>query len=133
MPLDIDGAGRSSTLACLPTARGAVAPTRGQVFGGVEAAFFQVGSKGGLGGGAPPLQANFRTRGPESLGAGQAAQNFPSPPPRLPDQKLSGVKPLAAPAMPPAPPRAFQTSQRAAKASQISKQTSLPVLGSRNV
>ena len=35
MPLDIDGAGRSSTLACLPTARGTVAPTRGQVPGGV--------------------------------------------------------------------------------------------------
>ena len=34
MPLDIDGAGRSKTLACLPTARGTVAPTRGQVPGG---------------------------------------------------------------------------------------------------
>ena len=31
MTLDIDGAGRSSTLACLPAARGTVAPTRGQV------------------------------------------------------------------------------------------------------
>ena len=35
MPLDIDGAGRSRSLACLPTARGTVAPTRGQVPGGV--------------------------------------------------------------------------------------------------
>ena len=35
MPLDIDGAGRSKTLACLPTARGTVAPTRGQIPGGV--------------------------------------------------------------------------------------------------
>ena len=35
MPLDVDGASRSSTLACLPTARGTVAPTRGQVPGGV--------------------------------------------------------------------------------------------------
>ena len=34
MPLDIDGTGRSRTLACLPTARGTVAPTRGQVLGG---------------------------------------------------------------------------------------------------
>ena len=31
MPLDIDGAGRSRSLACLPAARGTVAPTRGQV------------------------------------------------------------------------------------------------------
>ena len=31
MPLDIDGAGRSRSLACLPTARGTVAPTTGQV------------------------------------------------------------------------------------------------------
>ena len=35
MPLNIDGAGRSKSLACLPTARGTVAPTRGQVPGGV--------------------------------------------------------------------------------------------------
>ena len=35
MPLDINGAGRSRSLACLPTARGTVAPTRGQVPGGV--------------------------------------------------------------------------------------------------
>ena len=35
MPLNIDGAGRSRSLACLPTARGTVAPTRGQVPGGV--------------------------------------------------------------------------------------------------
>ena len=35
MPLDIDGAGRSRSLACLPTAKGTVAPTRGQVPGGV--------------------------------------------------------------------------------------------------
>ena len=35
MPLNIDGAGRSRTLACLPAARGTVAPTRGQVPVGV--------------------------------------------------------------------------------------------------
>ena len=33
MPHNIDGAGRSRSLACLPTARGTVAPTRGQVPG----------------------------------------------------------------------------------------------------
>ena len=35
MPLDINGACRSRSLACLLTARGTVAPTRGQVPGGV--------------------------------------------------------------------------------------------------
>ena len=55
MPLDIDGAGRSRSLACLPTARGTVAPTRGHVPGGVllvggAGCFFQGGSWGGLGG-----------------------------------------------------------------------------------
>ena len=35
MSLDINGAGRSRSLGCLPAARGTVAPTRGQVPGGV--------------------------------------------------------------------------------------------------
>ena len=66
MPVDIDGAGRSRSLACLPTARGTVAPTREfssgpvlvpykvkalnlviEVLGGA-AGFFQAGSWGGL-------------------------------------------------------------------------------------
>ena len=40
MPLDIDGAGRSRSLACLPTGRGTVAPTsRKSAFRGLKGAF----------------------------------------------------------------------------------------------
>ena len=76
MPLDIDGAGRSSTLACLPTARGTVAPTRG--LGTSTGSFFRQYPKPSpcaerwvlffrvdpgrvRGGPGPPLLANFGT------------------------------------------------------------------------
>ena len=80
MPLNIDGADRSRSLACLPTARNTVASTRGQVPGGVLLGTslvpykvitwsrWLVGSWGGLGGPGPALRANFRTRGPERVG-----------------------------------------------------------------
>ena len=59
MPLDIDGAGRSRSLACLPTARGTVAPTKDQVPGGVLR-----DPKPG----APHLNTNFYTRRRASTG-----------------------------------------------------------------
>ena len=62
MPLDIDGAGRSRSLACLPTAGGTVAPTL-QILKG-RAGFFPGCFL------APLLRANFGTRGPESQGGG---------------------------------------------------------------
>ena len=89
MPFDIDGAGRSSTHACLPTAWGTVAPTRGQeefssgpvlvpynlvveAVGG-RAGFFQGGSWGCLGRPGPPLRANS---GPGALRARRGVGGF---------------------------------------------------------
>ena len=78
MVLDIDGAGRSRSLACLPTARGTAAPTRGQVPGGVllgpvlvpykvvEALggwFFPGWILRGLGGAGPYSASAFRNQG----------------------------------------------------------------------
>ena len=77
MPLDIDGAGRSRTLACLPTARGTVAPkVPGRVFlgtstGPLKSHYPKAGGRRSgrcwlVFPGGPPLRANFGTRGPES-------------------------------------------------------------------
>ena len=73
MPLDIDGAGRSSALACLPTARGTVAPTRGQVPGGVllsrdhykvsSGRYWVVWILGGSGGSRAPFASEFQDQG----------------------------------------------------------------------
>ena len=81
MPLDIDGAGRSSTLACLPTARGTVAPTTTRYLEEFSSrlvpfparclGFFALDPRGVWGGPGPPLRANFETRGPECQERGQ--------------------------------------------------------------
>ena len=92
MPLDIDGAGRSRSLACLPTARGTVAPTRGQVM------------EEGLGGRLLFLRwilrgsgvhsaSEFQDQGPsESQEAGSAAPNF-SPHRHSSSRSLQGLQP----------------------------------------
>ena len=73
MPLDIDGAGRSRSLACLPTARGTVVLLRTSTYKvntlnpapqALAAAgwfFCRVDPRGGSGGAGPLLRANFRS------------------------------------------------------------------------
>ena len=89
MPLDIDGAGRSRSLACLPTARGTVAPTR---------------VPGALGPSGPPSRALQRPppsralqrlglQGPSALGAsrrlsGASRRLFRGPPGFFPSRGL---------------------------------------------
>ena len=117
MFLDIDGAGRSRSLACLPTARGTAAPTRGQVPGGV---FF--GTSTG------PFCSHYPKPSGRSSGRGwlvfsrvdrhRQASSLQGPPPEtfcrglfqrpLPGRLLQGPPPPS----PGPPPRASSTPDR---------------------
>ena len=72
MPLNIDGAGRSRSLACLPTARGTGEARYLEEFSSRQVLVAFKAKRGGLWGPGPLLRANFRTRRPESQrGGGQ--------------------------------------------------------------
>ena len=97
--LDIDGAGRSSMLACLPTARGTVAPTRGQVpgrFGRSWLVFSRLDPRGSGGSRAPLCKA---ISGPGSLRARSRGQATPPPPKTAPKQEPAqqGLQHLSGP------------------------------------